>query len=201
MVVGGRCGHCKQLAVAWERLAGHTKTTSALRAHAVVAKIDAEAERGIRDQFNVQSYPTILVFPPAKFGVSEPKVTAHPSVCCSGGVSGGVVSGAAAKQRPVGGQAGPGHSQQGACAPADPSAPREEHRVWGGLGASASCYVSPVLSRTCSCHFTLHVPAHIVSASPHSPHLLQAVSLVSEPIIRIVRIHSYPACTQRVCGA
>jgi hypothetical protein len=73
MVVGGRCGHCKQLAVAWERLAGHTKTTSALRAHAVVAKIDAEAERGIRDQFNVQSYPTILVFPPAKFGHAQPK--------------------------------------------------------------------------------------------------------------------------------
>jgi len=32
----------------------------------------------------------------------------------------GVVSGAAAKQRPVGGQAEPGHTQQGARAPADP---------------------------------------------------------------------------------
>ena len=41
-----------------------------------------------------------------------------------------VVSGAAAKQRPVGGQAEPGHTQQGARAPADPSARREEHRVW-----------------------------------------------------------------------
>jgi hypothetical protein len=72
-----RCGHCKALATDWERLAGHTKTTSALRAHATVAKIDAEAERGIRDKYGVHSYPTILVFPPAKFGVSEPKVMAH----------------------------------------------------------------------------------------------------------------------------
>ena len=47
-----------------------------------------------------------------------------------------VVRGAAAKQRPVGAQAEPGHTQQGARAPADPSAPREEHRVWGGLGVS-----------------------------------------------------------------
>ena len=32
----------------------------------------------------------------------------------------------------------PGHSQQGACAPADPSAPRRERRVWGvRVGASA----------------------------------------------------------------
>ena len=42
-----------------------------------------------------------------------------------------VASGAAAKQRPVGGQAEPGHTQQGARAPADPSAPRGEHRVSG----------------------------------------------------------------------
>ena len=40
-----------------------------------------------------------------------------------------VVSGAAAKQRPVGGQAEPGHPQQGARAPADPSAPRRATRV------------------------------------------------------------------------
>jgi hypothetical protein len=33
------------------------------------------------------------------------------------------------KQRPMGGQAEPGHSQQGAYAPADPIAPRGEHRV------------------------------------------------------------------------
>ena len=43
-----------------------------------------------------------------------------------------VVSGATAKQRPVGGQAEPGHTQQSARAPADPSAPRGEHRVFGG---------------------------------------------------------------------
>lgn len=52
-----------------------------------MAKIDAEAERGIRDKYGVQSYPTILVFPPAKFGVSEPKVHGRP-VCCSAVVPG-----------------------------------------------------------------------------------------------------------------
>ena len=61
----------------------------------------------------------------------------------SAGERAAVVSGAAAKQRPVGGQAEPGHTQQGACAPADPSAPRGEHRVWGvgglGVGAPAMC--------------------------------------------------------------
>ena len=75
----------------------------------------------------------------------------------------------------MGGQAGPGHSQQGACASADPSTPRGEHRVWGGLGAGASRYVSPVLPRTCLCHFALYALAHILSASPHFPHSLQAV--------------------------
>ena len=102
------------------------------------------------------------------------------------------------KQRPMGDQAEPGHSQQGAYAPADPIAPRGEHRVWGGLGAGASRYVSSVLPRTCLCHFALCAPAHIVSASPHSPHSIQAVSLVSEPILRI--LHNLP-CTQRICGA
>ena len=48
-----------------------------------------------------------------------------------------MVRGAAARQRPVGGQAEPGHTQQGARAPADPSARRGEHRVWGGLGVGA----------------------------------------------------------------
>jgi len=41
------------------------------------------------------------------------------------------VSGAAARQQPVEGQAVPGHSQQGACAPADPSVSQRRRRVWG----------------------------------------------------------------------
>ena len=40
-----------------------------------------------------------------------------------------IVSGAAAKQQPVEGQAVRGHSQRGACAPADPSASRRRRRA------------------------------------------------------------------------
>ena len=48
-----------------------------------------------------------------------------------------------------------------------------------------------VLPRTCLCHAALHDPALTVSASPHSPHSLQAVSLVSEPILRILRSYVF----------
>jgi hypothetical protein len=70
-----------------------------------------------------------------------------------------VVSGAAAKQRPVGGQAEPGHSQQGARAPADPSAPRGKHRVWGGLGVGAPAMCPrPPTHMSISCRPSLYPP-------------------------------------------
>jgi hypothetical protein len=55
-----------------------------------------------------------------------------------------LVSGAAAKQRPVGGQAEPDRTQQGACAPADPSAPRGASSL-GWVGCRCSRDVSSVL--------------------------------------------------------
>jgi len=48
-----------------------------------------------------------------------------------------IVSGAAAKQQPVEGQAVPGHSQRGACAPADPSHLPEQ--TSSRLQASTAC--------------------------------------------------------------
>ena len=60
------------------------------------------------------------------------------------------MSGAAAKQKPVEGQAVPGHSQQDACAPADPTAPRGSIEFWRGVGLGVTAPAMRLRPLTCT---------------------------------------------------
>ncbi|KAI9477905.1 MAG: thioredoxin-like protein [Benjaminiella poitrasii] len=53
------CGHCKNLAPIWERL-GHT---FANEENVVIAKIDADKEKDIGQEFQIEGFPTIKYFP------------------------------------------------------------------------------------------------------------------------------------------
>ena len=119
-----------------------------------------------------------------------------------------VVSGPAAKQRPVGGQAEPGHTQQGARAPADPSAPRGKHRVWGGLGVGAPA--------TCPCPRThMSIPCLPPGSGPHGIRLAAPPCFTSSGLLGIRAQPSSPSysgmvqthmirkmsCARRLSGA
>eukprot|EP00386_Alphamonas_edax_P002786 GDKI01008484.1.p1 GENE.GDKI01008484.1~~GDKI01008484.1.p1 ORF type:complete len:418 (+),score=183.46 GDKI01008484.1:100-1353(+) len=59
------CGHCKQLAPAWEELAGN------LQGKVKIAKVDATVERGLATKFGIQGFPTLKIFPQGKKSVSD----------------------------------------------------------------------------------------------------------------------------------
>ncbi|KAI8984046.1 thioredoxin-like protein [Mycotypha africana] len=59
------CGHCKNLAPIWEKLG----TAFANEENCVIAKIDADKERDIGTEFEIQGFPTIKFFPA---GESDP---------------------------------------------------------------------------------------------------------------------------------
>ena len=52
------CGHCKNLAPAWE------KAASALRGAVKVAAVDCDAHPQLAQQFGVKGFPTIKLFSP-----------------------------------------------------------------------------------------------------------------------------------------
>jgi protein disulfide-isomerase A6 len=54
------CGHCKQLAPTWEKVA--TKLNGKVK----VAKVDATVESATAQKYNVRGYPTIKLFPAGK---------------------------------------------------------------------------------------------------------------------------------------
>ena len=54
------CGHCKQLAPAWEAAA------KKLKGKVKVAKVDATVETGLAQRFGIKGYPTIKLFPSGK---------------------------------------------------------------------------------------------------------------------------------------
>ncbi|RCH82145.1 hypothetical protein CU098_000237, partial [Rhizopus stolonifer] len=59
------CGHCKNLAPIWEKVA----SAYANEANCVVAKIDADQEKDIGTEFDISGFPTIKFFPA---GATEP---------------------------------------------------------------------------------------------------------------------------------
>ncbi|KAB8360677.1 hypothetical protein FH972_024414 [Carpinus fangiana] len=59
------CGHCKTLAPEWEKLAYDFAPEESV----VIAKVDAEANKGVASKYGVKSYPTIKFFPK---GSTEP---------------------------------------------------------------------------------------------------------------------------------
>jgi protein disulfide-isomerase A6 len=64
------CGHCKQLAPTWEKLA----TAFDGEKRVVIAKVDADTHRSLGERFGVTGFPTIKYFPPGK-GSAESLVT------------------------------------------------------------------------------------------------------------------------------
>ncbi|KAJ1289905.1 hypothetical protein BS78_02G200700 [Paspalum vaginatum] len=54
------CGHCKQLAPAWEKAAG------VLKGVATVAALDADAHQALAQEYGIRGFPTIKVFSPGK---------------------------------------------------------------------------------------------------------------------------------------
>ncbi|RLM86728.1 hypothetical protein C2845_PM04G17660 [Panicum miliaceum] len=54
------CGHCKQLAPAWEKAAG------VLKGVATVAALDADAHQPLAQEYGIRGFPTIKVFVPGK---------------------------------------------------------------------------------------------------------------------------------------
>jgi protein disulfide-isomerase A6 len=66
------CGHCKQLAPTWEKLA----TAFDGEKRVVIAKVDADAHRSLGERFGVTGFPTIKYFPPGK-GSAESVVTSY----------------------------------------------------------------------------------------------------------------------------
>ncbi|KAG2643798.1 hypothetical protein PVAP13_2KG348217 [Panicum virgatum] len=54
------CGHCKQLAPAWEKAAG------VLKGVATVAALDADAHQALAQEYGIRGFPTIKVFVPGK---------------------------------------------------------------------------------------------------------------------------------------
>ncbi|KAF8695100.1 hypothetical protein HU200_037709 [Digitaria exilis] len=54
------CGHCKQLAPAWE------KAASVLKGVATVAALDADAHQALAQEYGIRGFPTIKVFVPGK---------------------------------------------------------------------------------------------------------------------------------------
>lgn len=53
------CGHCKTLAPVWEELAHDFASEEDV----VIAKVDAEANKGVAKEFGISGYPTIKFFP------------------------------------------------------------------------------------------------------------------------------------------
>uniref|UniRef100_A0A0G4HA07 Thioredoxin domain-containing protein n=1 Tax=Chromera velia CCMP2878 TaxID=1169474 RepID=A0A0G4HA07_9ALVE len=54
------CGHCKNLAPAWEEVA------TELKGKIKVAKVDATVERAVASRFGIQGFPTLKLFPAGK---------------------------------------------------------------------------------------------------------------------------------------
>lgn len=50
------CGHCKKLAPEWKKAAGN------LRGQVKLGHVDCDAEKSLMSRYNVQGFPTILVF-------------------------------------------------------------------------------------------------------------------------------------------
>jgi len=59
------CGHCKNLAPAWEELA------TALKGKIKVAKVDATVENALSSKFGVRGFPTLKMFPPGKKSIGD----------------------------------------------------------------------------------------------------------------------------------
>lgn len=55
------CAHCQQLAPTYEKVAHHYHIQQA-SADVHVAKIDATSEQGLATRFNINSYPTIILY-------------------------------------------------------------------------------------------------------------------------------------------
>ncbi|KAL7747687.1 hypothetical protein RI367_006976 [Sorochytrium milnesiophthora] len=64
------CGHCKQLAPTWEKVA----SVFAADDHIVIAKLDATAEAALGEKYGVQAYPTIKFFPAVNKGETKKPV-------------------------------------------------------------------------------------------------------------------------------
>merc|ERR1712065_12940 len=57
--MGPWCGHCKALALEWEKVASAFQNEP----NCVVAAVDADSHRELASEFGVSGYPTILAFP------------------------------------------------------------------------------------------------------------------------------------------
>ena len=61
-----RCGHCKKLALEYEKLGASFKKAKSV----LIGKVDYDEHKGVCSKYGVQGYPTIQWFPK---GSSEPK--------------------------------------------------------------------------------------------------------------------------------